>query len=252
MKNKVIHSKNNAHFKYLKSLSRKKERWQTKTFLLEGERYIRSAIARAVEPKQVIVCEGEKESDWPNALVLTATLFREISDTEHSQGVLGVYDMPTPAQWTTDTLLILDQIQDPGNMGAIIRTAVAAGMIDIGLISGCVDPYNSKSVRSSAGAILFANLVPHSYQDLADLKSKGYKVMVTDLEGMEDYETLLTRYEKKAIIIGNEAHGVSIEAKEQADHILRIPLSDQVESLNAAVAAGIIIYAARRNHGATI
>lgn len=264
-----IASSQNKTFKKFKSLTLKKYRERELLFLMEGQRYIDTAIKNNVAFEAILF----DEQTWHHGIedvakqeymrsaqvyILVASLFQELSQTEQSQGIIGVLQIPANQSLvhTLDTrqntrnhdscnnIIMLDRIQDPGNLGTIIRTADAAGIDTILLVKGTVDPYNPKVVRSTAGSILYVQLieVDDSIKTIEMLKSNGYHVVVTALENAKDYNDASSYGEKNCLVIGNEANGVSEHFIQSSDSRVKIPIVGQAESLNASVAAGIMMY----------
>lgn len=264
-----IASSQNKTFKKFKSLTLKKYREREALFLMEGQRYIDTAIKNDIAFEAIIF----DEQTWHHAIddvskqeymhsaqvyILVESLFQELSQTEQSQGIIGVLHMPANRSLlhALDTIqnpinhdrhkniIMLDRIQDPGNLGTIIRTADAAGIDTILLVKGTVDPYNPKVVRSTAGSILYVKLieVEDSIETIEILKSNGYHVVVTALENAKDYNDISSYGEKNCLVIGNEANGVSDLFIKSSDSRVKIPIIGQAESLNASVAAGIMMY----------
>lgn len=258
-----ITSAQNKTFKKFKSLTVKKYREKELLFLLEGQRYIDTAIKNGVK-FEAILFDNETWNltlenvskrtyiDTAQVYVMSESLFKELSQTEQSQGIIGVLPLPESksllqmldSSEAVSQIIMLDRIQDPGNLGTIIRTADAAGIATILLVKGTVDAYNPKVVRSTAGSILYVNLieVDGSIDNINLIKSKGYRVVVTALEGAKDYNDTSNYGEKNCLIIGNEANGVSDLLLQAADSRVKIPIIGQAESLNASVAAGIMMY----------
>lgn len=147
----------------------------------------------------------------------------------------------------TTNIVILDSIQDPGNMGTIIRTADAAGFRGIIISKGCVDPYNPKVLRTTMGSIFHIplHLCDNLKKTLTEIKASNIRIYATHLKGSKNYyETDMTG--NVAIIIGNEANGISNESQLMADELIRIPMPGKAESLNASVAAGLLMYESLR------
>ena len=144
--------------------------------------------------------------------------------------------------YTQDIIIALDDIQDPGNLGTILRTVDSANLKQIILSKNSADPYNPKVVRSTMGAIFRVNIIEteNLKQELQKLQENGFKVMVTSLDTQNSVYDV--NYNKKVIVIGNEANGVSKEIQDIADEKVKIPMLGKTESLNASVAAGIMIY----------
>ncbi len=245
---KFIQSKENKIFKQYKNLNKRKFRDTYNQFLIEGEKFIDDAIDKNQSIECIIVNNFyekyfEKYKEY-EIVSLEDTLFNELSDTVHSQGVIAVINKNQSMDISLeDPIVILDKLQDPGNMGTILRTSVAAGIKNIVTIKGSVDIYNPKVVRSTAGAIF--NIRSIEIDDVKhfadDIKAQGYKLITTKMEA----ETAFNEYKyskKTAIVIGNEGKGISKEIFELSDLSVKIPLFGEIESLNASVAAAIIIY----------
>ncbi len=185
---------------------------------------------------------------------VTAGVFKAVSDTVTPQGVIAVVDMQytdekeflTNVSGESETVVILDSLRDPGNMGTIIRTVEGAGVSAILMNKECVDIFNPKVTRSTMGSIFRVPIIVSENlpETIEALKKNGFKVFAGHLNG-EDYDKHPDFFGKVGIIIGNEANGVSDEVASTADKLIRIPMSGQVESLNAAVAAAILMYEAR-------
>ena len=167
-------------------------------------------------------------------------VFRFLSDEKTPQGVLCRVKIPqTALAAPTAPCLILDGVADPGNMGAIIRTANAAGYKEIYLVDGCVDAYAPKSVRASMSGIFFTKLYQGSRAEILSTV-QGVPVIVADMQGESVFH--FSAPEKFALVIGNEANGVSAEMRKAAKYTVKIPMEQTQESLNAAVSAGILMY----------
>ena len=186
---------------------------------------------------------------------VTDTIMKKISDTETPQGILATVKMKVKKVedlWGEDIekplILILEKIQDPGNMGTIIRSAEGAGVSGILVSYDSVDIYSPKVIRSTMGSIFRKNIVVtyDLVRDIKELKNRGIVIYGMHLKGTSMYETDLTG--PVGLLIGNEGNGLSEEASEQADCLIRIPMLGRVESLNAAMAAGILMYEAARQH----
>lgn len=180
-----------------------------------------------------------------NCLYVTKKLFLSISDVTTPQGVLAVIEKKKGTEqidYNDDIIVALDGIQDPGNLGTILRTVDSANLKQIILSKNSADPYNPKVVRSTMGAIFRVNII--EAEDLAEIlkeiKKHNFDVVVTSLETEESIYNL--EYKNKIIVIGNEANGVSKEIQEIADKKVKIPMLGKTESLNASVATGIMVY----------
>lgn len=252
----IISSKDNEQIKYIKKLKDKKFRDETNEYLVEGIKLVKEAIEEKVAIKMIVVCEdcendGELEQSLLyeiakyNCIYVTKKLFNSITDVVNPQGILAVVekgDNIDNIDYTEDIILALDGIQDPGNLGTILRTADSANLKQIILSAECADPYNPKVVRSTMGAIFRMNIVTTNNltKTLQMVKKHKFQVLATSLEAKESIYSI--DYHKKVIVIGNESKGVSKEIQDLADVKVKIPMLGKTESLNASVAASIMIY----------
>lgn len=254
-----ITSVKNPLIKEIKSLHRKKNRTKRQSFIVEGIKIIEEAIDNHCSIKNIIYTDqllntkdGEsffqRIKTLDNLVYVPDNVFKEISDTENPQGILGVvgfqYDnINEVLKKKTPSLLLLDEVQDPGNLGTIIRTADAFNIDGIIFTEGCVDPYNPKVVRATMGSIFRVPLyyILNKSQELEELRHKGIKIYSTSLEGsIPVYEADFK--EGFILTIGNESSGVSDEVFSLSDKLIKIPMPGKAESLNAGVAASIIMY----------
>jgi TrmH family RNA methyltransferase len=255
----VITSNKNQILKETKSLKLKKSRDDRNQFFIEGTRIFEEALASNCRVSSVFFSETFSESDYAKGLqkeprlknvpihIVADKIFDEISDTENPQGILCVIDKII---WNDKEILqgseffiLLESIQDPGNMGTIIRTADAAGADAIILSKKCVDIYNPKVLRATMGSVFHIPILldVDTTQTINVLKDAGVKVFASHLEAKKEYfEVNLTG--KIAVIIGNEANGISEEVAVLADELIKIPMPGDAESLNASVAAAIIAF----------
>lgn len=244
MAGRLITSSENQLFKKLKKLQQKKYREKEGAFIAEGRKIIESR-----SDSLAIFVNQDREEELSPALkemeyyLLPKQLFNELSTQENSQGVIAIFPIPEPAVIKSADIIALDKIQDPGNMGTIIRTADAAGYKDIILIEGCVDIYNEKCVRSSMGSIFSLNFLFMNQQEFLDyIKAEKYKLITTALEDDSiDYRKLKVS-NKNCIVFGNEGNGVSPEILNQSSEKVIIPIYGSAESLNVSIAAGILMY----------
>ncbi|MDO4869249.1 MAG: RNA methyltransferase [Bacillota bacterium] len=258
---KQITSKENAIFKDALKLTRKKYRDMSGRFLLEGLKPLEDALQLGIEIERVFIdseladgiCASEPwiaKADQA-ACLLDRKLFRELSDTETSQGVISIAAQPTLRQEDLDevfsngNVVVLDRLQDPGNIGTIVRTAEAAGYRAVVTIKGSADLYSPKVVRAAAGSLLRMPVLAlgSAEQAVEILHGYGKRITVSCLEDAANcFETDLTNH--IALVIGNEGRGVGRTFMESADIRVMIPMEGHIESLNAAVAAGILMYQA--------
>lgn len=244
-----INSLDNSTIKRIKKLKQRKYREEEKKFLAEGRKFLDFDY----QPELIILKENFEEIENINQklekfncrkLVVNDKIFKELTSQENSQGVILVYPYCTSdINSLQKNIVILDKVQDPGNLGTIIRVADAAGFKDILLTKGSVDCYNEKCVRSSMGSIFNMNII---YMEevalLKYLKENNYKLQVTALEKNSIEYTQMTLTDKNAIVFGSEGNGVSKEFLNSADECVIIPIYGSAESLNVAMASGIILY----------
>ncbi|GIO21736.1 RNA methyltransferase [Oceanobacillus sp. J11TS1] len=241
----MITSVKNEKIKALKKLHQRKYRAQTNTFLIEGEHLIEEALLSGWETKEIIVSEEvrtpEIASDLPITEV-TKQVFKELSFTASPQGIMAVVEMKTEHVADGQVLVLLDAIQDPGNLGTIIRTADAAGVNGIILGRGCVDLFNDKVIRATQGSIFHIPILQENLEEkIVHLKDAGYSIWATALEAADNYK-MLPIPQKTAIIFGNEGAGVQESLLEKADTRVTIPIFGKAESLNVSIAAGVLLY----------
>ena len=238
MEKEIISSRTNELVKKIKKLSERKYRTEFGEYVAEGKRWVTDASR--ICPQNIVAVVRAQSCDYEGAnYILSDSLFAEISDTQNSQGILAIMKIPEAASdFGSDRLLLLDRIRDPGNMGTIIRTAVAAGYTDI-IAESCVDVFNPKVIRSSMTGILSANIFYDS--DISAIKAIGYKLIAADITG-ENVFTSKIPSGKICLVIGNEANGISGEIMSACDCKVSIPMEKGIESLNAAVSAGILMY----------
>lgn len=261
MERSIITSASNQQIKHIVQLQKKaKLRNELGQFVIEGIKMYGEI------PKDYIVSTYVSETFYNEKIVnnyigvekyeiISDKIFGGISETITPQGILAIvkqpkYNFDNIIKKESATLLFLDNLRDPGNLGTIIRTAEGAGIDGIVLSKESVDVYNPKVIRSTMGAIY---RMPFTYEEnFADtLKKKyinnGFELYAAHLEGASEY-TKVNYPKKTGIIIGNEANGISKEVVEVANHMIKIPMEGKVESLNAAISAALIIYEVYRQH----
>ena len=258
----VITSKDNDIVKNIKKLKDKKYRDEQSSYIIEGLKIISEAIEENAVIKKVVICEDYITNDTINSKVMyeiarheciyvSKKVFDSITTVIAPQGILAVVEKPNVHKninYKEDVILILDGIQDPGNLGTILRTADSVDLKQIIVSKETADVYNPKVVRSTMGAIFRVNVIESSnlVETIKEIKKNRFKIIATSLGGTDTIYDI--EYKKKAIIIGNESKGVSKEVLEAADSTVVIPMLGKTESLNASVACGIILYEyARRN-----
>lgn len=266
-KNNIITSKSNKLIKQVISLKRKKNRWNEKCFFIEGTRSIEQCILSGGDIKHIFFSKELIRNDGEEVLAkakqekydiyeITQTLFREISDTDNPQGILAVVEFQEyklkEVLDDENFFVVLDRVQDPGNLGTIIRTADAFGANGVIVTSGTVDVYNPKVVRSTMGSIFQIPII--HIDDIVEAISVLQKEEINIVSSSLDTENYLYDIDLKsdcAIVIGNEARGISNEAIDLSDQLVKIPMIGQAESLNAAVASSVLMYEVLRQRKVT-
>lgn len=260
----VIRSKDNSKIKYVRSLNNKKNR--ETDFVIEGYKLVEEAIYEMTEKSEIkfiLINENETDkneffrfidllkSNEVNYYLCDNKVFNSVADTINAQGILAVaskkvYDKNIIL--TNNKFIIMcDRIQDPGNLGTIIRTADAFGPSAVILNKGCVDIYNSKVVRAAAGALFRVPFIigDTSSEIILYLKNTGYKIISTVVDSDYSFNDI-EKSEKICVVIGNEGQGVSQEILDYSDLNITIEMTGRLESLNASIAAGISIYEIRK------
>lgn len=247
---KIIESKQNQQVKEWKKLHSKKGRRKSGTFIIEGFHLIEEAVKSGVFIKQWIFDENTRDIplEWeiPEQahFVVTSRVMKEISETENPQGALAVCKQPenSMSENLKGRFVLIDEVQDPGNLGTMIRTADAAGLNGVILGQGCVDPYNSKVLRATQGSLFHLPVIEGRLDEWIDrFKQQEVPVFGTALEGGISYQEA-EKSESYALIVGNEGNGVDAKLLEKTDEILYVPIMGQAESLNVSVATGILLY----------
>ncbi len=252
----IISSKDNEFIKHIKKLKDKKYRDINKEFIIEGIKLIKEAIEENAEIKQIIICDNCLDSDIiPKELMyeiakyeciyVTENIFKIISDVNTPQGILAIIGRnaeESQIDYTQDVIVALDDIQDPGNLGTILRTVDSIGLNQILVSKGTADSYNPKVVRSTMGAIFRVRIIECEDLEnaLREVKKHKFELVVTSLQTEKSLYDI--DFDKKVIVIGNEANGVEQKIQNLADEKIKIPMIGKTESLNVSVATGIVLY----------
>lgn len=252
----IISSKDNEIVKNIKKLKEKKYRDLENAYIIEGIKLVKEAIYENAKIRQIIMCENyadnkeiDKETLYEiskyNLIYVTEKVFNTITDVKTPQGIIAIVEKNNSTceiNYSEEIIIALDDVQDPGNLGTIIRTADSANLKQIILSKNSADPYNPKVVRSTMGGIFRVNIieVDNLEETLKQTQKNGFKVMVTVLDTQKSIYDV--NYNKKVIVIGNEANGISKAIQNIADEKVKIPMLGKTESLNASVAAGVMIY----------
>lgn len=260
----MITSTQNAQVKHVVNLINKgKYRRENKQFVVEGTKMVFEAPKEELE--KVYVSEtylNEHKKDIESIdlgedrlIPVLDNVFKQMSDTKTPQGILGIvkmksYSLQEVIGGDNAFVIVCEDIQDPGNMGTILRTAEGAGVTGIVMTNNTVDIYNPKTIRSTMGSVY---RVPFIYTDnLADVMAKmkllDIKMYAAHLNGNNSY-TANNYCSKCAFLIGNEGNGLKQETADKCDCLIRIPMEGKVESLNAAISSAVLMYEVNRQRG---
>jgi TrmH family RNA methyltransferase len=253
----MITSRANPQVKYVRRLQADRRfRAEERAFVVEGTRWMRELAAARIAPRALYATTAWLESGEGRALlaalgaaILVADeVMAAMSDTEAAPGALAVLSMaPRPWPDAPTFLLVLDAVANPGNLGAILRAASAAGVEGVLLGPGSVDPYNPKVARGSMGAILRLSIRRATWDEIGEATT-GFDVWLATAQDGTAYTAVDWR-RPSTLLIGGEAHGAGHEAERLATGRVTISMRDETESLNAALAAGIILFEAARQRG---
>ena len=252
----VISSKENEWIKHIKKLKDKKERDISGEYLIEGVKLIKEAIQEKAKIKQIIVCDECERTETISqdlmyeiakydCIYVTKKIFEYITEVKTPQGILAIIEKESNEQnidYNQEIIVALDGIQDPGNLGTILRTVDSVGLTQILLSKDTADCYNPKVVRSTMGAIFRVKVIECEdlEKTLKEIKKHKFSIVITSLQTENSIYDV--EYKKDVIVIGNEANGVSENIQKLADKKVKIPMLGKTESLNASVATGIILY----------
>ena len=242
----VITSKDNNLVKEIKKLKEKK--YRKEKFIVEGIKIVKEAIEENASIDLIVMSESFDENidriDKYKKIIVTDKIFKELSDVCMPQGILAVINknINKEIDFNSEYIMFLDGLQDPGNIGTIIRTLDSANIKQLLVTKDTVDAYSPKVVRSTMGAIFRVNIIEieDCLKTFKDLKESGFEIVTTSLDAKNSIYDI--SYNKKVVVIGNEANGVRKEVKESSDYLVKIPMLGKAESLNASVAASIMIY----------
>jgi TrmH family RNA methyltransferase len=246
VRTRLISSEQNPDIKRIKALrDRRSVRQAERLCIVEGPRFV-ADVARFARPWLLVVSESRADDDFPSSgdlVIVPDDLFARISDTTTPQGILGVFPFPEPElSSATPLLLIADGVQDPGNLGTIIRSAAALGATGVICAAGTADPFAPKGIRAAAAAQWHIPVLP---AEALGGELRAVQLIVTDGSS----ETSIAEMDlvgPVAIAVGSEAHGVSSTIRALPHAVASIPMVRAVESLNAGIAASIVVYEAQR------
>lgn len=239
----IYTSINNSKIKELKKLQNKKYRDETNMFLVETKHLVKEAYDSGYLD-ELLVLEGSTFSLDVKTNYISENVLKYLSLMPSPSEVIGICKK-REEKLNGNKILILDDIQDPGNLGTIIRSSVAFGVSTIVISKGCVDVYSDKVIRASQGMIFKVNIIRSDIKEVVNkLKAEDYKILGTKVDGGKEIKSV-SKSEKFAIIMGNEGNGVSKEILNMCDEYIYIPMNKNCESLNVGVATSIILYELR-------
>lgn len=262
---KEVTSLSNPIIKDIKALSMKKNREESGTFMAEGLKLVLDALETGWKIETLIYAKSAKDKPLVEKAgartVASGGLVLEVSEKvlssvtrrENPQMVVGIFH----ARWKPlkevrpqagETWLALDRVRDPGNLGTIIRTADAAGASGVILVGETTDPFSLETVRATMGSVFAMPIARASAEDFVKWqKSAGVRVVATHLAGSVDYRTIDYRSKPVVLLMGNEQAGLPVELAREAGALARIPQAGRADSLNLAIATGIMLFEARRH-----
>ena len=246
---KSITSPSNPIIKETSALAQKKYREKTGLFIMEGQKAIEEALMSKIDIQKIFsISENNFPENLPSCekYLIPKEIMTKLATTDSPPNILAVakISQPTLKEIKGDKILLLENIKDPGNLGTIIRTAVAMGICGILLAGDCVDIYNPKVIRSTTGNIFKIPIVKcDNFQEIKET-FPAYKFIGTILNPEKNPKPLneVDFKQPNIILFGSEASGLSIEAQKHIDEYLKIPLQNDVESLNLAISVGIVLY----------
>ncbi len=249
----VISSKENDIIKHIRKLSEKKYRDEKKQYIIEGIKIVEEAIQEKAQIEQIILCE-ENIKEIPKEIMskiekyrcihVAEKIYKTLTQVVNPQGIIAIVKKreKTEIKYDEDIIVVLEDIQDPGNLGTILRTVDSIGLKQIIVSRGTADVYNPKVVRSTMGAIFRVNIIEREniMEAIKEMKNNQYQLVVTSLQTKNEIYDI--NYNKKIIVMGNEAKGVSKEIQDMADEKIKIPMFGKTESLNVSIATGVVLY----------
>jgi TrmH family RNA methyltransferase len=250
----IIQSKENSLVKDVRKLKEKRHRTQSNKFLIEGFRFVREGLESDFQVPLVFISENAKER-WESFNIedklqkdtkvysVTEQILKSLSNTDTPQGIVAVVNNKSiNVENKQGFYVLVDKVQDPGNMGTIIRTAHGAGALGVILTKGNVDIYNEKTLRSTMGSIFHVPIIQDdNLSQVIFLKNSGFKLVVSSLDTESNFFDVDLR-SKSIIAVGNEGNGISQELLNIADVKIKIPMPGELESLNVSVAASIMMF----------
>lgn len=241
----IITSKANSVVKNAKKLHQKK--YRKSSYLIEGWHLFEEAVQAGARIEKIFALaeHGEKLTDYPQAVFVTEEILLDLADSQTPQGIVAIVQKEEEQMpdLTSGKYLFLEDVQDPGNVGTMVRTADAAGFTGVIVSSKSADIYSLKTLRSMQGSHFHLPIYRMSVEAFVEeAKNSHLPILATTLsQESKDYREL-ARLENFALVMGNEGQGISPFMAEQADQLVHISMKGQAESLNVAVAAGILMF----------
>ncbi|MCL2425954.1 MAG: RNA methyltransferase [Oscillospiraceae bacterium] len=243
-------STSSAIAKHIKKLGKSKSyREEHKQFICVGDKLFSEAITCGVHI-EVVVTSKMLQHKFPESVSIYSAkdnIIDSISPMQNSQGLLFVCRMPEASNYnyTDGTHVLVDCVQDPGNIGTIIRSALAFGVSTVILTNGCADLYNPKTIRATMGAMFKQRIIYMTSDEINDLKMSGIRFFGASNED-NSIDICKVNLTNAVIILGSEGQGISNYLKEFCNEMIRIPISSEVESINVSTAAAIIMWEASK------
>lgn len=269
MSDLVISSRQNNIVKYVRGLREKRNRDKEGCFIVEGVRSVHEAVLAGVTIRKLVLTERGQKHPLTNEIItnlssevqivrVTDEVMEFMSETESPQGIIALVSTPQITLkdlevTQSSSFVVIDGVQDPGNVGTIIRSADAFGIGAVILTKGCADIFNSKTLRSTMGSVFHLPVLQDvTQQDLISfLKENSFFIAATTLEETSRFLPDVEFLWPLALVFGNEGKGVSPEISGSADVLVKVPMLGSAESLNVAVTSGIVLYEASRRHGSS-
>lgn len=239
---KRIASSSNPLVKTLRRLARPRKR--EAHFVLEGKKLVDAALESDVTVESIVVAASYRGDRHHDAIELTDSVYREVSTLETPEGILAVARRPAHPVPRTGLIAVAAGIQDPGNLGALARVVEATGATALVVLKGSADPFGPKAVRGSMGSVL--RIVVTEVQSIAELD--GFRKIALVPRGGSDYRAV-DWSPPCAVVLGSESSGLDDDSLSRSDTIASIPMGGEVDSLNVAIAAGLVLYEATRRDG---
>lgn len=239
---KYIESKSNEYIKYVEKLKNTNFSKEERKFLVENPHLIEMANGYI---DTIITTKKLDETVYNKQVIVNDIVYHKLSQNKSTRNLLAVCNFIDEKPLEGRNLIFLDSVQDPGNVGTIIRSSLAFGFKDVALNQDCAYKYSFKTIQSSQGAIFKTNVINGNLETLKRLKNEGYKLIATTLSdksiALSNFN--FNEFEKYVIILGNEGKGISKEILDLSDIHLKIEISG-IDSLNVGVAAGVVMYEA--------